>query len=233
MKKIAIMQPYFLPYIGYFQIVAAVDVFVFYDDVNFIKGGWINRNKIIINDEPHFITVPLQNASSNKLITDTLVKKNQRQFLSLEKKIEQRYKKAPYFSSVFPLILKVLRGDYKTISELSISSIKTIAGYLCITTEFVISSERFGDTKDYYRGERLSKICHQLSAKTYINAVGGQHLYDKKEFAERGIQLQFLKPEIINDNDIHSGLINMSILHLLMYKSVSEVKELLRLYQLI
>lgn len=101
MKKIAIMQPYFLPYIGYFQIVAAVDIFVFYDDVNYIKGGWINRNKIVINDKPHFITVPLQNASSNKLITDTLVKKNQKQFLSLEKKLNSGTRKHHTFRLFF------------------------------------------------------------------------------------------------------------------------------------
>jgi hypothetical protein len=233
MKKIAIMQPYFLPYIGYFQIVAAVDLFVFYDDVNFIKGGWINRNKIIINNEPNFITVPLQNASSNKLIRDTYVKKNQRQFLLLEKKIEQRYKKAPYFNSVFPLVQNILKGDYMTISELSISSIKTISEYLCISTEFVISSEKFGDTKDYYRSERLAKICHKLSATNYINAIGGEHLYDKNEFEERGIKLQFLKPKEFNALNSQSNLVNMSILHMLMYMSVTEVKQLLGLFELV
>lgn len=233
MKKIAIMQPYFLPYIGYFQIVAAVDIFVFYDDVNFIKGGWINRNKIIINDEPNFITVPVQNASSNKLIRDTYVKKNQRQFLLLEKKIEQRYKKAPYFASVFPLIQNILKGEFMTISELSISSIKTISNYLCIPTEFVISSEKFSDTKDFRRSERLAKICQELSAITYINAIGGRHLYDKNEFEERGIKLQFLKPEGFNDHNLQSSMYNMSILHILMYKSIREVKELLGLYELI
>lgn len=233
MKKIAIMQPYFLPYIGYFQIIAAVDLFVFYDDVNFIKGGWINRNKIIINNEPNFITVPVQNASSNKLIRDTYVKKNQRQFLLLEKKIEQRYKKAPYFASVFPMIQNIIKGEYTTISELSISSIKTISNYLSIPTEFVISSEKFSNTRDYHRSERLAKICEELSAKTYINAIGGKHLYDKNEFAERGIELQFLKPEGFNDHNLQSSLINMSILHILMYKSITEVKELLELFELI
>ena len=69
--KIAIMQPYFFPYIGYWQLIHAVDHFVIYDDVNYIKGGWINRNRILINGKPAYITVPLHKASAFKRICDT------------------------------------------------------------------------------------------------------------------------------------------------------------------
>ena len=226
------MQPYFLPYIGYFQIVAAVDFFVFYDDVQFIKGGWINRNRIIINDEPKYLTIPIQDASSNKLIRETLVKKSQKEFLLLEKKIEQCYKKAPFFAIVFPLIQSILQGEYTSISELSISSIKIISKYLEIPTEFFISSEKFSQTKGYKRSERLAEICHKLSADTYINPVGGKNLYDKDEFAKMGIRLQFLKSNPHIERQINNSWLNVSILHLIMYYSPYEVKRLLGDYEI-
>jgi len=232
-EKIGIMQPYFLPYIGYFQIIMAVDLFVFYDDVQFIKGGWINRNRIIINNELRYLTIPLKDASANKLIKDTFVKKDQKDFLIIEKKIEQCYKKAPFFSVVFPLIQTVMKGDYKTISELSISSIEMVSKYLLLSTKFVVSSEKFADTSNYKRSERLARICHTFSAKTYINAVGGQELYDKEGFLRMGIKLQFLKSQNSAEGLIDNNLLNVSILHLLMYYSPARIKILLQNYKLI
>ena len=71
--KLAIMQPYLFPYLGYFQLIAAVDKFVFYDDVNFIKNGWINRNRLLISGKVNYITIPLSGASSFLKINQVLV----------------------------------------------------------------------------------------------------------------------------------------------------------------
>jgi len=231
-KKIGIMQPYFFPYIGYFQIIMAVDLFVFYDDVQFIKGGWINRNRIIINNELRYLTIPLKDASANKLIKDTFVKKDQKAFLIIEKKIEQCYKKAPFFSIVFPLIQNLLKGDYKTISELAMYSIEMVSRYLLLSTKFIVSSEKFGDTSRYKRSERLARICHTFSAETYINAIGGQELYDKEEFLRMNIKLQFLKSQKSAEGRIDHNLLNVSILHLLMYYPPDLIKVLLQDYKL-
>ena len=102
--KIAIMQPYFFPYLGYWQLMNIVDKFVIYDDVNYIKRGWINRNRILVEGKPFYIHVPVMKASQNKIINEMEVFVDS----SLRKKelktIELAYKKAPFFDSVYPLI---------------------------------------------------------------------------------------------------------------------------------
>lgn len=106
--KLAIMQPYFLPYIGYWQLMNAVDMYVIYDDVNFIKGGWINRNRILYNGESKYLNIPMIGASSNKLINEVVVNSNYKLHENNLKIIEYAYKKAPYFNVIFPLVEKSL-----------------------------------------------------------------------------------------------------------------------------
>lgn len=104
--KIAVMQPYLFPYIGYFQLLNAVDMFVVFDDVNFIKKGWINRNNILVNRQKYLFTVPLKDASQNKLIKEVQIADDgwQEKFL---KTVAQSYKKAEFFDEAFALIEKL------------------------------------------------------------------------------------------------------------------------------
>ena len=194
--KVAIMQPYFFPYIGYFQLINAVDNFVFYDDVNFINRGWINRNRILVNEQPAYFTIPLLKASQNKSICETEIIQN-KDYLKILRTIEMTYKKAPYFHAVFTLVNEVFNKEYKTLAEITIKSVKSCCEYLDIKTQFYVASEDFATTKGLERAERLQTICKQLHANQYINALGGQELYSKEDFTKEKIQLQFIQSKAI------------------------------------
>jgi hypothetical protein len=231
--KVAIMQPYFFPYIGYFQMIKAVNAFVFYDDVNYINRGWINRNRILVNEEPSFITIPLLKASQNKLINETEIIQH-KEYLKMAKTIEMAYKKAPYFHAVFNLVNEVLNKEYKTLAEITIQSIKTCCEYLDIKTQFYIASKNFANTKGLERAERLQTICKQLNANHYINALGGQELYTKEGFAKENIQLQFIQSNPINYQQFNNEFVPwLSIIDVLMFNSKEEIKEKLNKFELI
>ena len=139
--KVAIMQPYFFPYIGYFQLIDSADIFVFYDDVNYIKRGWINRNRLLVNGKEKFFTIELSKQSQNKLINETEILADTKSFDELLKMIRLNYNRAPNFKATYSLIEYILRRPYKSISELAISSVTSISDYLSIDTEFKISSK--------------------------------------------------------------------------------------------
>lgn len=234
--KIAVMQPYLFPYIGYFQLIQSAEKFVFYDDVDFIKQGWINRNRLLINGESCLFTVPLKNVSSSRVINQTEINlhfygKWKSKFL---KTIEQNYKKSPFYKEIFLILNDVLNGDYQNISELSISSVKEVLKYLEINKELYLSSENFGEFKSFNRTERLINYCKKENAETYINMIGGQELYDKNYFLSKDLKLLFLQPNIVeyeqNDNPFIAGL---SIIDILMNCSKSQVINMLNQYKLI
>jgi hypothetical protein len=233
--KIAVMQPYLFPYIVYFQMIKAVDVFVFYDDVNFIKQGWINRNRILTNNKDFMFTVPLKKANPFYLIKDTLL--NEKFYDKWNEKfqmtVRQNYKKAPYFDEVSELINNVLNTKCTSISELAIVSIVAVSKYLELKTIFYSSSNRFKN-KDLERQDRLLDICKKENAKHYINALGGQELYNKESFEEKGIELSFIKTIPIEYKQFSNEFIPwLSIIDVLMFNSVENIKVMLDKYELV
>ncbi|MFV0234517.1 WbqC family protein [Empedobacter falsenii] len=233
--RIAVMQPYIFPYIGYFQMIKAVDTFVFYDDVNFIKQGWINRNNILLGNNAHLFTVPLDSANSFVEIKETLINKQlykdwREKFL---KTLYQNYKKAPFFSETWKVLECVFNQDVNTISELAILSIKQIAHYLELKTNFKIASESYLN-KDLERQSRLIAICHKEEAIHYINAIGGQSLYKKENFITQGIKLDFIKSKPIQYKQFNNDFVPwLSIIDILMFNSVEEVNVMLDQYELL
>lgn len=229
--KIAIMQPYFFPYIGYFQLINAVDKFVIYDDVNFIKNGWINRNRILINGKDNYLTVHLKDASSFKLINNVNFTGNRNKLI---KTIQQTYIKAPYFKDVYSIIEKVLTYECNLISELAHKSIIEVLAYLNIDTEIIVSSEKLNYTKNYKNQERIIAICKELGATHYINANGGQELYNKEIFANEGIELNFIKSQEIKYKQFNNEFISwLSIIDVLMFNSKETVRQMLSMHELV
>lgn len=234
--KLGLMQPYFLPYIGYFQLIAAVDKFVIYDDVNFIKGGWINRNYIFVNNKSNLFTVPLKNASSFSLINQVQINLNlfrpwKRKFL---KTLELSYKKAPYFEDVFFLLNDIFdTGKSDLINDLAIESIRSVCNYLKLDTE--INKSSVGYQNSDLRGQsRVLDICKQEGATQYINAAGGIKLYSKEDFSKEGILLQFLRPTLQTDFRFPANAAPVfSIIDLLMFHSPETVREFLKQYELL
>lgn len=234
--KLAVMQPYIFPYIGYFQLIKAVDTFVFYDDVNFIKQGWINRNQILINGKANLFTIPLKKASSFNLINETLI--NESLFTKWKKKflrkIEQSYSKAPFFEEYYPVVCKVMNHSAMTISEMAILSVKETSAYLNLGVNFEVSSNKFPELQNFERTERLIEMCSLLNLTTYINPIGGEELYNKKDFREKNINLLFLQPKLENYTQFENEFIKgLSIIDVLMFNSPESVRNMLSNFELL
>ena len=186
--KLGVMQPYFMPYIGYFQLMKAVDKYVVYDDVNYIKGGWVNRNHILINGEKEMFTVTLKKASQNKLFNEIVIGDD---FKKLMKTLQLNYSKAVNFDQTMTLMKRIISFSDKRLAAFIANSFREIFSYLSIDTEILMSSDIPKDNS--LRGkDKILQICEILGADTYYNAIGGQNLYDKKEFSEHGIVLNFV-----------------------------------------
>jgi hypothetical protein len=234
MKKIAVMQPYIFPYIGYFQLIYSVDTFIFYDDVSFIKGGWINRNNFLMNDEKKLITFSCTGISSNREINEVKVNLKDKKNLKIIKSIEQNYKKAPYFSDVFPLVLSVFNKNRKNIGNLAADSVEEISLYLELNTSFKYSSIEHSESKNMNKAERLIHICGKEKSDYYINAIGGQEIYDKTYFKQRGIHLDFLKPVITEYVQFGDEFVPyLSIIDVLMFNSKEVVLKMIKKYKLV
>ena len=231
------MQPYFFPYIGYFQLINSVDVFIVYDDVNFIKKSWINRNYILLTNKKHLLTIPCKSISQNKAIKDIQIDKTNKAYRNILKTLEVAYRKeAPYYDSVFPIIENLMASNSVIISELAIESIVSVCTYLGIKTKILVSSENYSETVDLEKSERLISICKILGADELINAIGGTGLYDKKDFDEYGIRLSFIKPlEIISyaQGKNQQFIPNLSIIDVMMFNSVQEISQLIENYELV
>ncbi|WP_294655902.1 WbqC family protein [uncultured Fusobacterium sp.] len=231
--KLGIMQPYFLPYIGYWQLLNAVDKYIIYDDVNYIKGGWINRNRILINKEAKYFTIKLNGASSNKLINEVEVSTDKIYKKKMLKTVEESYKKAPFFDRVFPIIEEIIENEEDNLAKYLKYSIEKICNYLEIKTELLLSSELEKDNS--LRGkDKVISVCKKMGATEYYNAIGGQELYSFEEFKNNGIELKFLKTEeIIYKQFTNEFIPNLSILDVMMFNSKEKVKEFLENYTLI
>lgn len=229
--KLGIMQPYFFPYIGYWQLINLVDKYVIYDDVNYIKGGWINRNKILINGEATFLNLYLSLASPNKKINEIEIDSGIRNQKNL-KRIAMAYKKAPYYEETYPLLEELLTSKETNLAKLNGKIIKEISNYLSMNTEFVYSSEieKNGQLKGQ---DKIIDICKRQGASDYYNAIGGKALYDQKSFRSEGIRLHFLKTKEIRYKQFDSDFVpNLSIIDLLMFNGREGTKELLKCYTL-
>ena len=232
--KIAIMQPYFFPYIGYFQLIAAVDKFVVYDDVNYINRGWINRNNILINGVATLIQVPLSGASQNKLINEVEILNEAKWKIKLLRTIELNYKKAPLFRAVYDLIQTQINIGHTHIAGLNVDSIQAVCKYLGIGTEIIPSSSQY-QNKHLSGQDRILEICKVENANHYINPIGGMELYDRALFNENNIELNFLKSSAISyaqfNNEFEPYL---AILDVLMFCEPEYIRtKLLKAHELI
>jgi hypothetical protein len=231
--KLAIMQPYFFPYIGYFQLINAVDRFVVYDDVNYIKRGWVNRNRIALSGEAHLFSVPVLKASQNVSIAQIAVDPDQKWREKLLLTIKHAYKDAPQFTTVFPMVEKVLSFQCFSIGEYASNSITSVLEYLHVSTTIVPSSAVYGN-QNLKGSDRILDICKKEGAKMYINPPGGSELYNKHDFEQSGVTLKFINMEPLTYNQQGNEFIaNLSIIDVLMFNSATEVKKLLSRYTLV
>lgn len=231
--KVGIMQPYFLPYIGYWQLLNAVDQYVIYDDVNFIKGGWINRNRILVRGKPQYINVQMEGASSFKKINEVRVGRDIKWRRNMLKTIEMAYHKAPFYPSISPLIGDIVLYETDNLADFLTHSIKKICGYLHIDTNLLVSSQ-IEQSCNLHGQERVLDICRRLGATEYYNAIGGQTLYSKEEFSEAGIKLRFLSTEFAEYDQFEKLFVpGLSVLDIMMFNSVHAISRFLSLFTLV
>ena len=227
---LGIMQPYFMPYIGYWQLMAAVDTYVVYDDVNYIKGGWVARNNILLNGQKHMFTITLNGASPNKLFNEITIKDDFKKFSRL---IESAYRKAPHYAEVSALLDKIYNYEDKSLGAFMMNSFQVVLDYLEIDTKLVLSSTIEKDN-DLRGKEKVKHICQLLGADTYYNAIGGQELYNKNDFKADGIDLHFVKTELSPYPQLKNEFVpGLSMIDVLMFNHPKEVKQLLTNYKLV
>ncbi len=221
--KIAIMQPYLFPYLGYFQLINYADKFVVLDDVQFINKGWINRNYILNAGKPLLFTIPVVKPESRSLITDVTVLEDTKLINKFLKTVQISYSKAPFVNDVYPLLESVFSKGIKSISGLALSGIKTVNEYLNISTDIVSTSSIYNNRN--LKGEkRIIDICKLEGADEYVNLSGGMDLYSHAEFEKSGISLKFIKIKNIKYKQYKNEFVSsLSIIDNLMFNSRADV----------
>lgn len=232
--SVAIMQPYFFPYLGYWQLINAVDQFVLYDNIKFTKKSWIRRNRLLINGVESLFTLPIKNDSDSldireRILSDSFEIEREK----ILNKIKHAYKRAPQYHEVFPIIENCFRYENKNLFHFIHYSIETVVKYLDIDTRIHISSSIDMD-HSLANKDRVIATCKALSEQIYINSIGGQSLYNKTFFLESGVKLQFLQTHLLDYKQFdHDFIANLSIIDVMMFNSKEKVKELLNQYDLI
>lgn len=231
--NIAIMQPYFLPYIGYWQLLKSVDKYVSYDNIKFTKGSWINRNRYLLNGKDKLFSIPLNHNSDYLNIVERFISES----FNKKKLINQlfnSYKKAPCFKNCFNIIEDIINYDEKNLFLYNLNSIKKICWYLDIKTEIIVSSNLKIDHSTFKAQDKVLVICKDLQATKYINAIGGTYLYEKNIFKNNGIILNFIKTNNIIYKQFDKEFVpNLSIIDIMMFNSQEDIKKLLNEYELI
>lgn len=253
--RLAAMQPYFFPYLGYFQLFHAANKVILYDNVNFIKSGWIHRNRILeIGKGPRYIGIPLERLSSSKKIRDIRIDSTRDWKTPIMDILRHNYCRMPYYCEVMEVMDAVLDMHETSMSQLAVSSIKAVLEYIGQHSELEYTSPRFDSIEEQLEAfsetfpeniaaaklkqrrmsDRVAMLCKMEGASTYINPIGGLSLYSKQHFAALGIQLQFLdphlKPYFQKASEFFPG---MSIIDVLMSIGAEGAKSFLEDYSLI
>jgi hypothetical protein len=230
---LAIMQPYLFPYIGYFQLMKMADVFVIHDDVQYIKAGWVNRNRILQNGKDVYLTLPLKNDSAYLNINERifcsdieLVKSKQLRVL------ENAYRNAPHFEMVYPLLVDIFSSKQTNLSAFLVFSLEKMMKFLGFDKELILSSS-INKNNQAKGQERVIEICKKIGCSTYVNPIGGKELYNKNDFRDNGIDLFFLKAKSIVYQQFSNQFVEfLSIIDVVMFNSGNDLTNLLNQFEL-
>lgn len=233
-RKVGGMQPYLFPYLGYFQLISAVDVFVLSDNLQYIERGWINRNRILINGKEKLITFPLKKGSHSLNINERVMNDNfPDEMEKLLKVLRTAYARAPQYGTVMPLLEEIIRYPEMNLAKYAENAIRKICGHLDIGTPLVLGSGmEIHDATD--KTDRVLKMIKALGGEMFINPIGGAKLYDVDYFRRHGVELKFHKIDDITyrqfDNDFVPCL---SIIDVLMFNDLRQVQAMLHRYSLL
>ena len=245
--KTGIMQSYFFPYIGYFQLIESVDTFILYENVAFNKKSWITRNRILDKGKgvPFFINVPVKGKSSNKLIKEIEINEDEKWKGKLLKLIYFNYKKASFFNEIYPFLEEVINSSEESLHLYNSNSIIKICNLLDIKTNILFDNKVNEDVEielqnqndinfEDIKSERIFKICNKYNFKTYINPIGGTELYNKEHFSKNGLDLFFVNTKEYDYSQFnHTFNPHLSIIDMLMHIGVEQTKKTVKKYNLV
>jgi hypothetical protein len=219
--KAAIMQPYFFPYIGYFQLIAAVDMFIVYDNIKYTKKGWINRNRMLQNGKDVMFSLPLKSDSDYLDVCERELAAD----FNRDKLLNQfngEYRRAPYFTQTIPLVEQIVRYEDTNLFRFLHHSIVRTCEHLGIATEIRISSG-IAINNDLKNQGKVLALCEAVGASTYVNAIGGRELYSKETFREKGIELKFIQSKPFEYPQFGDAFVPwLSIIDVMMFNSKEE-----------
>ena len=230
--RLGLQQPYFFPYVGYYQLLFAVDRFVAYDDVAWIKGGWIHRNRLLAQDRPAWFTIPTRGASSHVPLDSVRAAEGPWREQMLQT-FEQSYARAPFREPVLTMVHSVVATPSPFVADIAVASLEAVRDYLGFATPIHRARNRY-EQSDATGQDRVIAICRAEGATEYLNAMGGSALYDRQAFEKAGIALRFVRgapPEGIRGDDRSESA--LSILDTLMHNSIEQVRTLVAAYELV
>ncbi|WP_397538316.1 WbqC family protein [Rummeliibacillus pycnus] len=233
--KVALMQPYFFPYLGYYRLINSVDEFVIFDNAQFIRRSWITRNRILnAHKESIYINVPVFKAQRETKIKDIQINND----INWQEKIIQQllyYKAAPNFTSVMEFVKECLSIKCDNVSQFNTSILRKTCNLLKIDANITVLSEKFpfinqADEADEW-GIKVSKA---LKASTYINAIGGKEFYSTQKYKNEGLDIQFINPSLAPYKQFkHKFVPGLSIIDVLMFNEISRIKEMIGIQELV
>ena len=229
--KLAIMQPYFFPYIGYYQLMNAVDEFVVYDNIEFTKKGWINRNRILLNGKDEYLTLPLKKGPDHLHIDKrTLADSWPMDKKKILNRITESYRKAPNYNNVYPVIENCMNYEDNNLFSFIFNSLNITKEYVGIPTRLVISST-VGVDHSLKAQEKVIAICKARKAAIYLNPAGGMQLYNQAVFNDQGMRLHFLRSTDTGYKQFTDNFVPwLSIIDIMMFNSKEEIRKLLGSY---
>jgi hypothetical protein len=220
--KLAIMQPYWFPYLGYFQLIRCADVFVIYDNIKYTKRGWINRNRILENGTAGLISLPLKKAPDSADIRERQIAE-QFDRRHLVRRLSNAYRRAPQFPAAMELLESLVQYPDDNLFAFLRNSIVGICRYLGIPTMIVTASSIDADHA-LCGQDRVLDLCRALGASTYVNPVGGVGLYDAEAFAAKGVELRFLRSPAISYPQFSAPFVPMlSIIDVMMFNTMEAI----------
>lgn len=233
-KKIAIMQPYFFPYIGYFQLINSADEFIIYDNIKYTKKGWINRNRILSNGKDSLLTLPIKKDSDFLNVVDRQLSSGwEKERTKILNQIVNSYRKSPHFGSAFDVIEKSILCANTNLFDFIHYGLLQINDYLGIKTKIIKSSDVCID-HSLKSKDKVVEICKNRNASIYINPIGGTSLYQKEEFKDNGLDLYFIKSNPVLYKQFTEDFIPwLSIIDVMMFNSKDEIQNHLKNFSLV
>jgi hypothetical protein len=223
----AVMQPYFFPYIGYFQLMSQCDTFVVFDDVQYVDHRWMNRNRILLNGKSAWLTYPVERGPLAGSIRDRLYVARDQDRLDVLNKLHEAYRRAPNYEPVRALVQSCLDFESRSVSAFNANLLEAVARAIGLRSTMKFASD-FGIDPSLRGEDRVLAVCAALGAREYVNSIGGVSLYSSENFDRRGVTLRFLKGEAVQYRQFGAEFVpSLSIIDALMFTDESELADML------